>query len=255
MRVVVKIGSNVLTRSDGGLDITSMSSIVDQIAELRSKGVEVVLVTSGAVASGKGELHLKKKEIESLDDVSARQLFSSVGQTKLMDKYFELFREYHIIVGQVLTMKENFESGEQYSNQRNCMEVMLANGVIPIINENDAVSITELMFTDNDELSSLVALMLKAEALVILSSVDGVFRDSARTDLIREINPEDDFTSSIGNDVSGAGRGGMQSKYSVACKVAAAGTDVYVANGRREGILSGIILGKEDMVCTHFRKK
>ena len=152
-RIVVKIGSNVLTRKDGKLDVTRMSALVDQIAWLRKQGIEVIVVSSGAMASGRGELRVD----HSLDSVEQRQLFSAVGQVKLVGLYYDLFREFGIHVGQVLTMKENFEPGEQYRNQRACMTVMLENDVLPIVNENDTVSVTELMFTDNDELSGLIA--------------------------------------------------------------------------------------------------
>ena len=170
-RVAVKVGSNVLTRRDGTLNITRMSAIVDQIAELRRRGIEVVLITSGAVASGRSEMRLE----EHLDPVSARQLFSAVGQAKLINRYYEFFRDHGIVCGQVLTMKENFSTRLHYLNQKHCMEVMLDRGVIPVVNENDTVSVTELMFTDNDELSGLIASMMDMDALVLLSNVDGVF--------------------------------------------------------------------------------
>ncbi|MDY3098877.1 MAG: glutamate 5-kinase, partial [Bacteroidaceae bacterium] len=143
MRYVIKVGSNVLTRPDGKLDITRMSALVDQVAWLRAQGHEAVLVSSGAVACGRGELHTDRR----LGSVEQRQLFSALGQAKLINLYYDLFREYNLHVGQVLTMKENFSSRQEYLNQRACMEVMLANGVIPIVNENDTVSVTELMFT------------------------------------------------------------------------------------------------------------
>lgn len=170
-RIAVKIGSNVLTRKDGTLDITRMSALVDQIAELQKEGIEIVLISSGAVASGRSEIRPGKK----LDPVSARQLYSAVGQAKLINRYYELFREHGITCGQVLTTKENFGSRTHYLNQKNCMEVMLENRVIPVVNENDTISVTELMFTDNDELSGLIAAMMGMDALIILSNVDGIY--------------------------------------------------------------------------------
>lgn len=170
-RIAVKIGSNVLTRPDGKLDITRMSALVDQIALLHQKGVEIVLISSGAVASGRSLLGMHKK----MDVVDQRQLFSAVGQAKLINHYWDLFREHGITVGQVLTTKENFGSRRHYLNQRNCMQVMMENRVIPIVNENDTVSVTELMFTDNDELSGLIASMMDMQALIILSNVDGIY--------------------------------------------------------------------------------
>ena len=130
-RIVVKVGSNVLTREDGHLNVTRMSALVDQLAWLRRHDYEVILVSSGAVMAGRGELQVDHQ----LDSVEQRQLFSSVGQGKLIRLYYDLFREYNIKVGQVLTMKENFLAKEQYQNQKACMELMLGNGVLPIVNE------------------------------------------------------------------------------------------------------------------------
>ena len=125
------------------------------------------------MASGRSELDIEHNK--KLDAVSARQLFSAVGQAKLINRYYELFREHGIACGQVLTMKENFATRRHYLNQKHCMEVMLDNNVIPIVNENDTVSVTELMFTDNDELSGMIATMMGAEALIILSNIDGIY--------------------------------------------------------------------------------
>lgn len=136
-RIVVKIGSNVLTRTDGKLDITRMSAIVDQTVWLRDHGYEVILVSSGSMAAGRDELSVAHK----LDSVSQRQLFSALGQVKLVGLYYDLFREYGIHIGQVLTMKESFSTRGEYLNQRACMNVMLENGVVPIVNENDTTSV------------------------------------------------------------------------------------------------------------------
>ena len=187
-RIVVKVGSNVLTTDSGKLDITRMSSLVDQIAWLRWHGYEVILVSSGAVACGRRELQVD----HHLDSVEQRQLFSAMGQVKLVNLYYDLFREYNIHIGQVLTMKSNFQTPEQYRNQQACMEVMLQNGVIPVVNENDTVCVTELMFTDNDELSGLIAQMMKAEALILLSNIDGIYTGNPsdpESKIIRSVAP------------------------------------------------------------------
>ena len=131
-RVAIKVGSNVLTRADGTLDVTRMSALVDQIASLRRSGVEVILVSSGAVASGRSELRLTASKCKKMDSVEQRQLFSAVGQAKLINRYYELFREYDIPVGQILTMKESFSTRRHYLNQRSCMMVMLDNGGYPL---------------------------------------------------------------------------------------------------------------------------
>src|SRR5574344_9167 len=170
-RIVVKVGSNVLTRADGKLDITRMSAIVDQLVWLKRNGYEIILVSSGAVAAGRDEL----RPDHQLDSIEQRQLFSALGQVKLVGLYYNLFREYNVKVGQVLTMKENFESEVLYQNQKSCMQLMLENDVLPIVNENDTVCLTELMFTDNDELSGLIANMMDAETLVLLTNVDGIY--------------------------------------------------------------------------------
>ena len=251
MRYVIKIGSNVLTRTDGKLDITRISAVVDQVAWLRSMGHQVILVSSGAVACGRGELHTDRR----LDSVEQRQLFSALGQAKLINLYYDLFREYGIHVGQVLTMKENFSSRQQYLNQRACMEVMLDNGVVPIVNENDTVSVTELMFTDNDELSGLIASMMNAHCLIILSNIDGIYTGSPSNPearLIRQVKPGDDLTPYIQTERSGFGRGGMLTKCSIARRVAEEGIRVIIANGGRTNILADLLTRPEEIPHTEF---
>lgn len=235
-RTVIKIGSNVLTRQDGTLDLDTMASIVNQTAELHCRGFEIILVSSGAVASGRSEIAAKKK----LDAVSARQLYSAIGQAKLINSYYELFREHGIVCGQVLTTKESLSTRKDYLNQRNCINVMLENGVIPIINENDTISVTELMFTDNDELSGLVATMMDAESLVILSNVDGIYNGlpgQPGTSVIPEIHPSEDLSGYVKSGKSSFGRGGMLTKCKIAGKVADEGIEVIIANGKRPDIL------------------
>lgn len=250
-RIVIKIGSNVLTRTDGKLDVTRMSSLVDQIAWLRKQDNEVILVSSGAMASGRGELRVD----HSLDSVEQRQLFSAVGQVKLVGLYYDLFREFNIHVGQVLTMKENFQPGEQYRNQRACMMVMLENDVLPIVNENDTVSVTELMFTDNDELSGLIAQMMEADTLILLSNIDGIYDghpDSPSSHIIPTVEPGRDLSQYIKEEKSAFGRGGMHSKYTTASKVSQAGIRVIIANGERENILIDLLNQPESTPHTEF---
>lgn len=243
-RIAVKVGSNVLTRPDGTLDVTRMSALVDQIAQLHKVGKEIILVSSGAVASGRSELRPSKR----LDSVDQRQLFSAVGQAKLINRYYELFREHGIPVGQVLTMKENFATRRHYLNQKNCMTVMLANNVIPIVNENDTISVSELMFTDNDELSGLIASMMDTQALIILSNIDGIY-DGSPSDpssrVIREIGQGKDLSSYIQTSKSSFGRGGMLTKTNIARKVADEGITVIIANGKRDNILVEIVENEE----------
>ncbi len=250
-KIAVKIGSNVLTHKDGTLDITRMSALVDQVAQLHKKGVDIVLISSGAVASGRSILGLNKK----LDVLDQRQLFSAVGQAKLINHYWDLFREHGITVGQILTTKENFSSRRHYLNQRNCMQVMLDNKVIPVVNENDTVSVTELMFTDNDELSGLIASMMDMQALVILSNIDGIYNGSPENPesrVIREIYKGQDVSDFIQSSKSSFGRGGMATKTSIARKIADEGIDVFIANGKKDNILIDLIAKDSNAVSTHF---
>ena len=251
-RIAVKIGSNVLTRKDGTLDITRMSALVDQVAELHHAGMEIVLISSGAVASGRSEVKVGKK----LDSVSARQLYSAVGQAKLINRYYELFREHGLKCGQVLTTKENFGSRTHYLNQKHCMEVMLEHGVIPIVNENDTISVTELMFTDNDELSGLIATMMGMDALIILSNIDGIYNgnpaDPASLVIPVVERGKTDLASYVQTGRSSFGRGGMLTKCHIAQKVADEGILVVIANGKRSNILVDLLKDPETIPCTRF---
>lgn len=250
-RITVKIGSQILTRKDGTLDVTRMSALVDQIAELHKSGVEVILVSSGAVASGKSEIKVKSK----LDTISARQLYSSIGQVKLINRYSDLFHQQNITCGQILATKEDFSTRRHYLNQRNCMSVMLENKVIPIVNENDAISVTGLMFTDNDEMSGLVATMMGCEKLIILSNIDGIYNGNPsdpKSEIFKKIDiTKDNIEDCIQSSKSSTGRGGMTTKYNIARKAAEEGIEVIIANGRRDNILVDLIKGK-DVISTHF---
>lgn len=264
LRFTVKIGSNVLTRPDGTLDVTRMSALVDQVAALHKQGIQLILVSSGAVASGRSELK-GKVDTDRLETVDQRQLFSAVGQAKLINKYYELFRDHGISCGQVLTTKESFGSRGHYLNQKNCMEVMLSQGIVPIVNENDTISVTELMFTDNDELSGLIATMMDACTLIILSNIDGVFTGDPKdpaSQLIPIIESDSNISQYIQTAKSSFGRGGMITKQRIARKVAAEGIEVIISNGKRDGVLQQLInvdptIGlntiSPEVRCTRFR--
>jgi len=250
-RIAVKIGSNVLTQKDGTLDIERMSALVNQVSDLQKAGVEIILISSGAVAAGRSEVRTSRK----LDSVDQRQLYSAVGQAILINRYYDLFCKNGLICGQVLTTKESFNSRGHYLNQKNCMTVMLENGVIPIVNENDTISVTELMFTDNDELSGLIATMMNAEALIILSNIDGIYNgnpNDPEAKVIRQILPDTDLKHYISSSKSSFGRGGMLTKSNIARKVAEEGISVYIANGKRENILPDLLNLSKDIICTTF---
>lgn len=251
-RITVKIGSNVITQSDGSLNVARMLRLVEDISVLFKQGVEVVLVSSGAVAAGRGETGMSKKT----DIVSAKQVWAAIGQVKLMTTYQFLFGKYGIQAGQLLATKENFSDRRHYLNMKNCISAMIENKVLPIVNENDTVSVNELMFTDNDELSGLISSLMDCESLFLLSNVDGIYNiapDLPGSEIIKEVDlGSDDLGRYITPAKSGFGRGGMFTKYSTARKIASEGIEVYIANGSRDSIVTGIIRGK-DVPFTHFK--
>ena len=251
-KITVKIGSNVLAKADGTLNVSRIAHLVDQIAFLHKNGVEVVLVSSGAVAAGRAVLEKVKKA----DAVSQRQLWAALGQVKLITRYSDFFNEHGLVCAQVLTTKENFSSRGHYLNMKNCFTTLLENGVIPIVNENDTISVTELMFTDNDELSGLIASMVNSEALVLLSNVDGVYSSHPReknAKLIREITVKDkEPENAISSDQSDFGRGGMLTKFKIARKVAGDGIGVHVANGTKENVLINLLNIENELEHTFF---
>ncbi len=250
-RIVVKVGSNVLTHSDGTPNVTNMSALVDQIAEIHSAGHQVVVVSSGAVACGRGAIEPSRQ----LDPVESRQLFSAIGQIRLMNIYSNLFGLHNIVIGQVLTQKENFSSRTSYLNQRGCMLTMLENGVVPVVNENDTASLTELMFTDNDELSGLIATMIDATMLVILSNVDGIYTGDpadSSSQLIARVSADDNLSDYVSETKSGFGRGGMGTKCNTARKVASEGVMVVIAKGDRRNVLTDLINCPDSVPHTLF---
>ena len=250
-RIAVKIGSNVITQADGSLNDRRILRIVEDVAILYKQGIEVVLISSGAVAAGRNEVSPSKKT----DIVAAKQIWAAIGQVKLMSSYQFLFGKYGIQAGQLLATKESFRDRQHYLNMKNCISAMLENRVLPIVNENDTISINELMFTDNDELSGLISSMMDCKSLIILSNVDGVYNGipgQKGTELITTIDKEsEDLDKYISSVKSGFGRGGMLTKCSIARKIASHGVDVFIANGTRDSIISDIIRRK-NVPYTHF---
>ena len=242
-RLVIKVGTNVLTRPDGRLDITSISQLVDQIAALKRAGVELVLVSSGAVGAGRELLPGKA----DTDAVAQRQVYSAIGQVRLMELYRQLFAGHNLLCAQVLATKGDFRDEQHYENMLNCFGALLRDEVVPVVNENDVVAVTELMFTDNDELAGLVARMLKAEALVILSSVEGLYDgppDAVGSRLISRVAAEDESVAAyVQTRKTSGGRGGMGTKLRIATETARAGIPVLIGNGRRPDILATVLSG------------
>src|ERR1700761_7419738 len=242
-RIVIKIGSNVLTRKDGLPDLERIKHLVEQIAHIKKQGKEVVLVSSGAVAFGRSLISISDK----FDAIATRQLFASIGQVKLINTYAAGFEKFNILCSQVLVTKEDFRDRLHYLNMKNCLEILLQHQVIPIVNENDVVSVTELMFTDNDELAGLIASMLNAQALILLTNVDGIYDGNPNEEgssIINEVlDTGIDFSSFITSGRSQFGRGGMITKSHMAQKTARLGIAVHIANGTKDDVLTDVLAG------------
>lgn len=249
-RIVIKVGSNVLTKPNGLPDIARIEHLVDQIARIKEQNKEVILVSSGAVASGKGLLSVSDK----FDAVATRQLFASIGQVRLINKYSELFEKKGLVCAQVLVTKEDFRDRLHYLNMKNCFNILLQHNVVPVVNENDVISVTELMFTDNDELAGLIASQLNADALIILTNVDGIYDGDPKdpgSKVIERIDQDfKGFSGIISAKKSEFGRGGMMTKSTMAHKVARLGIAVHIANGTIDNIIPGVLAG--ELVNTYF---
>ncbi|MDO3643091.1 glutamate 5-kinase [Mucilaginibacter sp. L3T2-6] len=243
-RIILKIGSNVLTKKDGLPDLDRIAHIVEQIAVLKKQDTEVVLVSSGAVASGRSLISISDKS----DSIATRQLFASIGQVKLINTYSHEFEKYNMLCSQVLVTKEDFRDRLHYLNMKSCLKILLQHHVVPVVNENDVVSVTELMFTDNDELAGLIASMLNAQALIVLTNVDGIYDNHPTAEgakVIEKVSGKHiDFSAIVSTSRSQFGRGGMITKSTMAQKIAQLGIAVHIANGTRENILPDLMAGK-----------
>ncbi len=244
-RVVVKVGSNVLT-ADGGLSLQVIGSLSDQINRLFTQGIEVVLVSSGAMASGQKKIGLARRP----DEIPKRQAIAAVGQAGLMLAYENAFAKYRRNVAQVLLTSDDLSgSRRRYLNARNTLYTLLAWQVLPIINENDTVVVEEIKFGDNDNLSALITLMMNADILINLTDIDGLFTADPRCDpnaeLIEEVATINRSIEKIAGDIPGTlGTGGMMSKIQAARKVTTAGIPMVIANGRTPHILEKLFTGE-----------
>ncbi len=241
---MVKLGTGVLTDSRKRIDPGQLAQIVAQIAALRRAGKEVVLVTSGAVGAGMGALGYESRPTE----LAEKQACAAVGQPRLMAAYEKLFGLHGLVVAQVLLTHEDLEHHERHLNARNILVTLLGRGVVPIINENDAVSFTEIKFGDNDKLSALVAALLPADLLVILTTVDGVLENfggpNAKTiPVIEKIDATiQDLARGTASETA---VGGMKSKVDAAKIVVRSGIPLVIASGRNPNVLAQILGGEE----------
>ncbi|OCC15931.1 Glutamate 5-kinase [Dissulfuribacter thermophilus] len=243
-RLVIKIGSAVLA-SDLGLDETIIIQIADQVARLRSQGIDVVIVSSGAIAAGILRLGGKIRP----KTIPEKQALAAVGQGRLMEYYESAFSRFGIVVAQVLLTRDGLVARRRYTNAKNTIQTLLRWGIIPIINENDTVATDEIQFTDNDALSVLVVDLADADLLITLSDIDGLYSEDPRKNPEAEIlrvveDVSDEIIKMAGNEPGRAGRGGMRSKLEAARLVTASGVPMVIAKGRRPECLLDIVKGK-----------
>jgi glutamate 5-kinase len=244
-RIVVKFGTGVLTDSRKQPDLAQMKQLAGQVAAIRAQGKQVVIVTSGAVGAGMGALGYEKRPSE----LAALQACAAVGQSRLMTTYEKLFAEAGFGVAQVLLTHDDLEHHERHLNARNTLVTLLEHGVIPIINENDAVSFTELKFGDNDRLSALVACLLPADVLIILTTVDGLIENfgKASPKTISAVeNLDDTIEKMAGGTRSETAVGGMASKLQAAKMVIRSGIPLVIASGGKKTVLADILDGRDE---------
>jgi glutamate 5-kinase len=244
-RIVVKLGTGVLTDSRKQPDPAQMSQLVAQLAAIRAQGKEVVIVSSGAVGAGMGALGYDKRPGE----LSELQACAAVGQSRLMAIYEKLFGEAGFQVAQVLLTHDDLEHHERHLNARNTLVTLLRHGVIPIINENDAISFTELKFGDNDTLSALVACLLPADALIILTTVDGLIENFGKANP-KTISAVEYLDATVEKMASGTDSetavGGMASKIQAAKIVIRSGIPLVIASGKKKSVLANVLEGRDE---------
>ena len=244
-RIVVKLGTGVLTDDRKRLDLAQLEQLVGQLAALRRAGKEVVVVSSGAVGAGMGALGYDSRPT----NLAEKQACAAVGQSRLMSTYDKLFAQHNLVVAQVLLTHDDLEHHERHLNARNTLVTLLARGVVPIVNENDAVSFTEIKVGDNDTLSALVASLLPADLLLILTTVDGVIenfgRAGARTiSVIEKIDAK--LEKLAGGTTSETAVGGMATKIQAGKIVVRSGIPLVVAPGRKPDVLARVLAGEEE---------
>ena len=247
-RIVLKIGSSSLTHpATGELNLWKIERLVRIFCDLKGEGKEVVLVSSGAIAAGRQALGGQKRP----DTISEKQAYAAVGQARLMMVYQKLFSEYNCVAAQVLLTKDTMTNDVSRYNAQNTFDELLSLGAVPIVNENDTVSTHEIQFGDNDRLSAIVAALIGADLLILLSDIDGLYTDDPRTNpqarfisLVEEITPE---LLSMGKDTSGSdvGTGGMSAKLAAARIATDSGSDMIIANGEDVDIIHDLMKGED----------
>jgi glutamate 5-kinase len=240
LRLVIKIGTSTLTSKDGLLNRKYISSLAKHLCELQDDNHEIIIVSSGALSAGQAKLRVSSKPKTTRE----KQAFAAVGQPLVMNAYSDAFLKYGKTVAQILLTREVFDKRTEYINARNTLNVLIQNKVVPIINENDTVSISELNFGDNDTLAALVASTIDADKLILLTDVDGFYRGTPQTSkLIHKIDKitEDIESYATSSSSSAKGTGGMKTKITAAKIATASGVDTVIANGSKLNLLKNII--------------
>ena len=253
-RIVVKVGSSSLTHTEtGSIDLIKMEKLVRELTDLHNRGKEVILVSSGAIAVGRKTIGMKERPSQ----LSVKQACASIGQARLMMMYQKFFMEYNQIASQVLMTKNTLVNGENRINARNTFDTLLHMGAIPIVNENDTISTYEIQFGDNDTLSAVVAALVQADLLILLSDIDGLFTDDPNKNpdakFIDYVDHVDQHFEKMGKgSASDVGTGGMSTKLKAAKLATSAGADMVIANGADMGVIHRIVDG--ELVGTLFKE-
>jgi len=246
--VVVKLGSAVLTEPEtAALDLNVLDSVCGEVAALVKSGRQIVLVTSGAVAAGRGVLNIWDRK----PTIAVKQALAAVGQSRLMQIYSELFAKHGVVVGQMLLSLSDMENRKRYVNARYTLEELLQRGCVPIINENDTVTVDELKFGDNDGLAAMVAVKMQADALLLLSDVDGLYDSNPKTNQDAKLLPVVEKVSAeimravgdSGGKMIQVGTGGMETKLLAARLATASGVGTIIAQGKRPGVITDVLSG------------
>ena len=242
MRIVVKVGTSTLAHATGRLNVRQVERLTKVMSDLKNQGHELILVSSGAIGMGVGKLNLKSRP----EDIPTKQAAAAVGQCELMYIYDKLFGEYHHTVAQILLTGEDFEVPQRHRNLSNTLARLLELGALPIINENDTVAIHEIEIGDNDTLSALVAVDVKADLLVLLSDIDGLYTADPHTDPSASLIPivdgvDEGVLALAGGAGSALGTGGMRTKLNAARLVTQKGIDMVITNGNRPDCLYEIV--------------
>lgn len=252
-RVVIKIGSSSLNHEEtGGLNFTKLEKLVRELCDLRNQGIDVCLVSSGAIAVGRSSMGIQERP----KTMAQKQACAAVGQARLMMTYQKMFSEYHQTAGQVLMTKNTMIDNVSRKNAQNTFEQLFKMGVIPIVNENDTVSTYEIQFGDNDTLSAIVASLVSADLLILLSDIDGLYTDDPHNNpdakLIRDVKVIDEKLLHMAKESTGSdvGTGGMATKLTAAQIATSSGADMVIANGKDVGIIHEIVEG--DFIGTLF---